>query len=106
MIITAAISILSDLANFVTIPPILLAIPVSKNAPPTINIATKRITLLSIKPANAVFAFRTPVTTRPTQTIMDVTPSGIFSITNITIANKRNRMVIVDGLINSPFGFI
>jgi hypothetical protein len=37
---------------------------------------------------------------------MDVTPSGIFSITNITIANKRNRMVIVDGLINSPFGFI
>jgi len=96
------ISILSVLANFVTIPPILFAIPVSNNAPPTINIATKRITLLSMNPAKAVFTSKTPVTTRPIQTIIDVTPSGIFSNTNMITANRRNRRVIVDGLICFP----
>jgi hypothetical protein len=29
---------------------------------------------------------------------MDVRPSGIFSVTNITMANARNRSVIVAGL--------
>ena len=33
------------------------------------NIATNRITLLSIYPANAVLTSRTPVTTSPIQTI-------------------------------------
>ena len=84
IIMIAMISCLSVLAKCVTTPPILFAIPVSNNAPPTINIATNKMTLLSINPANAVFQSNTPVTTRPTQMIMDVTPSGIFSHTNIT----------------------
>ena len=100
--IIAMISILSDFANFVTIPPILFAIPVSNKAPPTMNMATKRITLLSMNPANAVLTSSTPVTTSPQQTIIDVTPSGIFSNTNITTANARNNNVIVDGLISRP----
>ena len=98
--IIAMISCLSVLAKCVTTPPILFAIPVSNNAPPTINIATKRITLLSINPEKAVFQSSTPVITRPTHTIMDVTPSGIFSHTNITTANNKNKSVIVAGLIS------
>ena len=95
----AMISMRSVFANFVTIPPILFAIPVSKNAPPTINIATNKITLLSMNPANAVLTSKTPVTTNPQQTIMDVTPSGIFSNTNMTTAKSRNNNVIVVGFI-------
>jgi hypothetical protein len=91
----------SVLAKCVTIPPILFAIPVSNSAPPTINIATNKITLLSINPANAVLKSNTPVTTRPTQIIIEVTPSGIFSHTNITMANNKNNNVIVAGLIPS-----
>ena len=91
----AIISCFSLLAKCVTTPPILLAIPVSNNAPPTINIDTKSITLLSIKPENAVFQSNTLVTTRPTQTIIDVTPNGSFSHTNMTIANNKNNNVIV-----------
>ena len=79
-------------------PPISLAIPVSNRAPPTMNIATKRITLLSMKPEKAVFMSRTPVTTRPMQTIIAVRPSGIFSVTNMTIANARKHRVITAGL--------
>ena len=100
IIMIAMISCLSVLAKCVTTPPILFAIPVSNNAPPTINIATNKMTLLSINPANAVFQSNTPVTTRPTQMIMDVTPSGIFSHTNITMANNKNNNVIVAGLIS------
>ena len=55
MIIMAIISCFSDLAKCVTTPPILFAIPVSNSAPPTMNIATNRMTLLSTNPANAVF---------------------------------------------------
>ena len=95
MIIIATISCFSVLAKCVTTPPILFAIPVSKSAPPTMNIATNRMTLLSMNPENAVFQSRTPVTTSPTQTIMDVSPNGIFSHMNITIANSRNNNVIV-----------
>ena len=98
----ATISILSVLANRVTKLPILFAIPVSNRAPPTMNIATNKITLLSINPAKAVPTSKTPVTTRPIHTIMEVTPSGSFSITNITIANARNRRVIVAWLISFP----
>ena len=98
----ATISIRSVLANRVTMPPILFAIPVSNNAPPTMNIATNRITLLSINPANAVCTSSTSVTVNPIQTIIEVTPSGIFSRTNITTANRRNKSVIVDGLICFP----
>ena len=98
----ATISIRSVFANFVTIPPILFAIPVSNNAPPTMNIATNKITLLSINPAKAVLTSSTPVTTSPIQTIIEVTPSGIFSSTNITTANRRKSNVIVDGLICFP----
>ena len=35
----------------------------------------------------------------PQQTIMDVTPSGIFSNTNMTTAKSRNNNVIVVGFI-------
>jgi len=66
------------------------------------NIATNKITLLSMKPEKAELISRTPVTTRPIQTIIEVTPSGIFSSTNITTANRRKSKVIVDGLIFSP----
>ena len=59
------------------------------------NIATNKITLLSMNPANAVCQSNTPVTTSPTQTIIDVTPSGIFSSMNMMIANARNSNVIV-----------
>ena len=103
--IIAMISILSVFANFVTIPPILFAMPVSNNAPPTMNMETNKMTLLSMNPAKAVLTSRTPVTTRPIQTIMDVTPSGIFSSTNMITANKRNSSVIVDGLIATPSYF-
>ena len=99
MTIMATISIRSVFANFVTIPPILFAIPVSNRAPPTINIATNKMTLLSMKPAKAVLISRTPVTTSPIQTIIDVTPSGIFSSTNMITANRRNNNVIVVALI-------
>ena len=95
MTIMATISIRSVFANFVTIPPILFAIPVSNRAPPTINIATNKMTLLSMKPAKAVLTSSTSVTTRPTQTIMDVTPRGIFSNTNMTTAKRRKSRVIV-----------
>ena len=99
MTMIATIRLLSVLANFVTIPPISLAIPVSKNAPPTMNMATNRMTLESMNPAKAVLTSRTRVTQRPTQTIMDVRPSGIFSVTNITMAKARKINVIVAGLI-------
>ena len=98
----ATISVRSELANLVTIPPILFAIPVSKSAPPTMNIATNKMTLLSMNPANAVFTSNTLVTTRPQQTIIDVTPSGIFSSTNMITANRRNKRVIVEELICFP----
>ena len=91
----AMISCLSVLAKCVTTPPILFAIPVSNSAPPTMNIATNKITLLSMNPENAVCQSNTPVTTSPTQTIIDVTPSGIFSSMNMMIANARNSNVIV-----------
>ena len=91
----AMISCFSVFAKCVTTPPILLAIPVSKSAPPTMNIATNKITLLSMNPENAVCQSNTPVTTSPTQTIIDVTPSGIFSSMNMMIANARNSNVIV-----------
>ena len=101
MTMIATIRLLSVLANFVTMPPISLAIPVSKNAPPTMNIATNRMTFESMNPAKAVLTSRTRVTQRPTQTIMDVRPSGIFSVTNITMAKARKINVIVAGLIFS-----
>ena len=63
------------------------------------NIATNKITLLSMKPAKAALMSKTPVTTRPIQTIIEVTPSGIFSNTNMITANKRNNSIIVEGLI-------
>ena len=95
----ATISIRSLFANFDTISPTLFAIPVSNSAPPTINIDTNKITLLSINPENAVFASNTPVSTKPIQTIIEVSPRGIFSSTNITTANAKNSSVMVDGLI-------
>ncbi len=94
----ATIRLLSVLANFVTMPPISLAMPVSNRAPPTMNMATKRMTLLSMKPAKAVLTSSTPVKQRPTQTIMEVSPSGIFSVTNITMAKARNSSVMMAGL--------
>ena len=99
IVIIATMSILSLLANLVTMPPISFAIPVSNSAPPTMNIATKRITLLSMKPEKAVFMSRTFVTTRPMHTIIAVKPSGIFSVTNMTMAKARKHRVIAAGLI-------
>ena len=92
--IIAMISCLSDLAKCVTTPPILFAIPVSNNAPPTMNMATNKITLLLINPEKAVFQSSTPVMISPIQTIIDVTPSGSFSHMNIMIANSKNTNVI------------
>jgi len=88
----------SVLANLVTMPPISLAMPVSKRAPPTMNMATKRMTLLLMKPLKAAFTSRTPVSTRPTQTIMEVRPRGIFSVTNMTTAKARKIRVMTAGL--------
>ena len=102
MTMIATIKPRSVLANFVTMPPISLAMPVSNSAPPTMNIATKRMTLLSMKPENAVFTSSTPVTHNPTQTIMLVSPSGIFSVTNMMMANSKNSRVIVAVLIHTP----
>ena len=60
-------------ANFIS------AIPVSNSAPPTMNIATKRITLMSIKPAKACLRSSTLVVrTSATQTTIEVTGKGIF----------------------------
>ena len=63
--IIAIISIFSDLANLVTIPPILLAIPVSNSACPTTNIPTQRITLLFTYCENVVDTSKTPVIVNP-----------------------------------------
>ena len=60
-----------------------------------------RITLLLINPLKASLTLNTPVITRPTQTIMDVRPSGIFSVTNMIMANARNINVITVGLIEN-----
>ncbi len=95
----ATMSPLSVLANPVTRPPISFAMPVSNNAPPTMNIATNRMTLLLMKPLKASLTLNTFVSTRPTHTIMDVNPSGIFSVTNMTMANARKIRVITAGLI-------
>jgi hypothetical protein len=38
------------------------------------------------------------VTQRPTHTIIEVRPSGIFSVTNITTAKARKSNVMVAGL--------
>lgn len=71
--------------------------PVSNNACPTTNIATQRMTLESTYPANACLGSRTPVTHRPTETIVAVKPREIFSSTNIMIANARKQRVITVG---------
>ena len=63
------------------------------------NMATNRITLLLIKPLKASLTLNTPVITRPIQTIMAVRPSGIFSVTNMTMANARKINVMTAGLI-------
>ena len=94
----ATMRLRSVFANFVTIPPISFAIPVSKKAPPTMNMATNKMTLESMKPAKAVLTSRTLVTQRPTHTIIEVRPSGIFSVTNITTAKARKSNVMVAGL--------
>lgn len=53
--------------------------------------------LESTYPANACLGSRTPVTHRPTETIVAVRPRGIFSSTNIMIANARKQRVITVG---------
>ena len=102
MTMMATMRLRSDLANFVTRPPISLAMPVSNRAPPTMNMATKRMTLESIKPENAVLRSRTLVSTRPTATIIEVRPRGIFSVTNITTAKRRKSRVMIAGLMGVP----
>src|SRR5699024_9846014 len=73
---------------------------VSKNAPPTINIAINKSTLLSTNPANASSAVRTSVKTKPTATIIALIDKGIFSQANMIIANTKNISVIIDASIN------
>ena len=99
---TATMSSRSVWANLVTMPPTRLAIPVSKKQPPITNIATKRIRLLSTKPPKASLGLRTPVRTRTRSAMMDVTASGIFSQTNITITNKSSANVMATGDIAIP----
>ena len=93
--ITDMISFRSVPANLVTIPPTSRATPVSKKAAPTMNMAMNNNTFVSTKPAKASFGDNTPVTTRPTATIIAVTDSGMRSHTNITMAKIRNSKVIV-----------
>ena len=100
--IMATIRIFSFFANLVTTPPILFAMPVSKSACPTTNIPTHRITLLFTYPLNVWEASRTPFTFNPIATIVAVSPSGIFSNIKLTIANIRNKIVIVDADIFHP----
>ena len=102
MTMIAMIRLRSVLANLVTRPPISLAMPVSNRAPPTMNMATKRMTLESMKPPNAVLRSRTLVRTRPTATIIEVRPRGIFSVTNMMIAKSRKSRVIIAGLMVLP----
>ena len=97
--IIVKISCFSVLAKCVITPPTLFAIPVSNSAPPTMNIATKRITLVSIKPAKACLRSSTPVRTSATQTTIEVTARGIFSHTNMAIANTSKHRVMVIGSI-------
>ena len=91
----AMISVFSVLANFVTSPPILFAIPVSNNAWPTTNMPTQRITLLFTYCENVVVASTTPVRVRPMAQIEAVSPRGIFSRMKLMMVNTRNSNVIV-----------
>ena len=91
----AMISVFSVLANFVTRPPILFAIPVSNNAWPTTNMPTQRITLLFTYCENVVVASTTPVRVRPMAQIEAVSPRGIFSRMKLMMVNTRNSNVIV-----------
>ena len=86
---TATMSIFSVLAIFVTTLPTTCATPVSKNAAPTINMAINKRTLPSTKPAKASLGDKTPDKTRPTDTNIAVIDKGIFSHTNITMANTK-----------------
>ena len=61
----AMINVLSVLANLVTRPPILFAIPVSNSAWPTTNMPTQRITLLFTYCENVVDTSTTPVSVNP-----------------------------------------
>ena len=94
------------MANFVTSPPTLCAIPVSKKAAPIINIAINRSTFESVKPAKASLGSSIFVSVRPTATIIAVTHSGIFSHANITIAKSKNPSVIVCVFIIASLNFI
>src|SRR5699024_679116 len=97
--ITEIIRRLSVFANYVTLPPTFCAMPVSKKAAPTMNIAIHKRTLLSTKPAKASSGSITPVKASPTATILAVTDKGIFSKANITIAKIKNIKVITEELI-------
>lgn len=91
----AMINVLSVLANLVTRPPILFAIPVSNSAWPTTNMPTQRITLLFTYCENVVDTSTTPVSVNPIAQIEAVSPSGIFSRMKLMIVNTRNNSVIV-----------
>ncbi len=91
----AMISVFSVLANLVTSPPILFAIPVSNSAWPTTNMPTQRITLLFTYCENVVDTSTTPVSVNPIAQIEAVSPSGIFSRMKLMIVNTRNNSVIV-----------
>ena len=102
--ITETISCRSVLANRVTMPPTLLAMPVSKKAPPMTNMATNRIRLLSTKPAKASLGLSTPVRTSTIRAIMDVTARGSFSVTNrmMTSTSKVKVMAMGDIMFSPP----
>ena len=91
----AMISVFSVLANLVTRPPILFAIPVSNSACPTTNIPTQRITLLFTYCENVVDTSKTPVIVNPIAQMEAVSPSGIFSRMKLMMVNTRNSNVIV-----------
>ena len=100
--ITTINNFLGVLAKCVIPFPIFSAMPVSKKAHPTINIAINSKTLGSTKPANASFAVSTPVKDNPIATIIAEIDKGIISKVNMTIANIKNKSVIIDSSICSP----
>lgn len=64
------------------------------------------MTLLFTNPKNASDTLGTFVSTNAKRTIMEVTPSGIFSHTNMTTIKTNRISVMATGLILSPPFFI
>ena len=92
--ITAAIIWRSVLANFVTMPPILWAMPVSNRAPPTTNIAMNMITFVLTNPEKTSPASRILNRNRTNGTATAIAATGILFHRNRIIATTRTISVM------------